>query len=186
MDPQRIVDLINHAQTDLDQAVILIRGTMSNPVSPVLTMDPRSANASHHGTDAAGKVEAVHVTVHQTPGAVYRCTHVSVIGEVEAQGKPIAYVSVFNRSGQYVEDARIVLATGYQGGLTFDEVIAVQNDHQPREVVISSVFEPPNLGGLAIYVADPGDNWRIISDVVASLGLPGNRHVGYSIELREV
>ena len=183
MDTQQILDALTQAQSSIGHAMMLIRG---NPTNPVLTIDPRAANASHHGTDAAGKVEAVHITVHQTPGAVYRCTHVSVIGEAEAQGKPIAYVSVFNRSGQYVEDARIVLATGYQGGLTFDEVIVVQNDHQPREIVIANPFSPPSLGPLAIYVADPADNRHIVSDVVASLGLPGNRHVGYSIELREV
>ena len=61
-------------------------------------------------------------------------------------------------------------------GPRFDSFIR----HTPRqEIVIDGAFDPPNLGPLAIALID--SSGRIISDVVASLGLPGRHHVCYEI-----
>ena len=45
--------------------------------------------------------------------------------------------------------------------------------------MITSVFNPPDIGPLALCVRNAAG--EIISDVVGGLGLPGGRHVGYVV-----
>lgn len=150
--------------------------------------DPRAPSAARHSVDSTGLVDGVWLAVHPTPGALYRCTNVYVIGEGSApdraQGKAIAYVSVGDRNGQRATP-RVVLATGYQGvPAGFDSLLDVKFDKDPIEIPIGSAFSPPNLGPLAIFVAD--ETGHPISDVVASLGLPGGRPLGFSMSFVEV
>ena len=75
---------------------------------------------------------------------------------------------------------RACLFTGYRGRTdTFDEALDINGD----EAVITSKFEPPNLGPLAIALVDA--QGVVVSDVVASLGLPWGRHVSYEITFAE-
>ena len=130
--------------------------------------DPRDASASRHASDASGVI-AVHTQVHVLPQAPYRVTAVRVIGEREAGGRHIATVTQNGGSEQ------VGLFTGYGGGLSFEGMLR----HQPgQEIVISNKFTPPELGPLAIALID--SQGAMISDVVASLGLP-NCHVCYAI-----
>lgn len=131
--------------------------------------DPRSANTRQHLV-SDGKVLAVHLQVHALPDRPYRATAVRLIDENNAGGNHVARIT-------QVGSAEMVgLFLGYGGGLTFDSYIR----HTPRqEVVIDGAFAPPNLGPLAIALID--FSGRIISDVVASMGLPGRHHVCYEI-----
>ena len=130
--------------------------------------DPRDASASRHATDGSGVI-AVHTQVHVLPQAPYRVTAVRVIGERESGGRHIATVTQNGGSEQ------VGLFTGYGGGLSFEGMLR----HQPgQEIVISNKFTPPELGPLAIALID--SQGAMISDVVASLGLP-NCHVCYAI-----
>lgn len=147
-----------------EQAVIWGRDGLSG------TGDPRRPSASHHEV-REGLVTAVHTQVHVLPEKAYRCTSVSVIDEQSAGGRHVAYV------GQVGGAETVALFTGYGGGLTFDNTLY----HAAREeVVIDGGFDPPDLGPLAIALVDSQGN--ILSDVVASLGLPGRHHVCYVIE----
>lgn len=185
--------VLSEARTLLDQvnntlsAMAAIAGDFSVPPTvPVFPAqsDPRTPNAREHRKGADGTVEAVWLSVFPTPGARYHCAHVDVIGEREAQGRTIAYVSVGDRKGQRATP-RVVLATGYQGDPTrFDSFLPVKFDKDPIEIPITTKFDLPNLGPLAILILDDED--RIISDVVASLGLPGGRHIGFVASWVEV
>ena len=176
------LDLLRRAYNDIGQAIEQLSQVGVAPT--VAQIDSRSQNAKLHAVNNDGKVTAMYVTVHFTQNAVYRCSFVRLIDEIEAQGKPIAYVLVEDKNNNPVQDATIVLATGYHGEILFDSAIPVRNDKQPREIVIGTSFVPPNLGPLAIYVSDSSGN--IISDVVANLGLPFGRHVGFRIIFRQV
>ena len=131
--------------------------------------DPRSANTRQHLV-SDGKVLAVHLQVHTQPDRPYKATAVRLIDENNAGGNHVA------RIAQVGSAEMVGLFLGYGGGLTFDSFIR----HAPRqEIVIDGAFDPPNLGPLAIALID--SSGRIISDVVASLGLPGRHHVCYEI-----
>lgn len=131
--------------------------------------DPRAQNARRHWSNN-GKVLAVHLQVHVLPDKLYRVTDVKLIDENEAGGNH--YACVFQQGGS----ARVGLFMGYGGGLSFDGHL----DHAPgQEVIIDGDFDPPDLGPLAIALID--DQGNIISDVVASLGLPFRHHVCYEM-----
>ena len=131
--------------------------------------DPRSANTRQH-LISDGKVLAVHLQAHTLPDRPYRSTAVRLIDENNAGGNHVA------RIAQVGSAEMVGLFLGYGGGLTFDGYIR----HTPRqEIVVDGAFDQPNLGPLAIALID--SSGRIISDVVASLGLPGRHHVCYEI-----
>ena len=131
--------------------------------------DPRAQNARRHWSNN-GKVLAVHLQVHVLPDKPYRVTDVKLIDENEAGGNH--YARVLQQGGS----ARVGLFMGYGGGLDFDGHL----DHAPgQEVIIDGDFNPPDLGPLAIALIDEQGN--IISDVVASLGLPFRHHVCYEM-----
>lgn len=131
--------------------------------------DPRDSSANHHGNNN-GRITAVHTQVHVLPKKLFRCTGVRVIGEgTEAAGQHIAKV--------YQSGSELVgLFVNYGGEV--DGLQLVQAHDAGREIIISSKFNPPNLGGLAIAIVD---SFGIASDVVASLGLPYGHHVSYEI-----
>lgn len=131
--------------------------------------DPRAQNARRHWSNG-GKVLAVHLQVHVLPDKPYRVTDVKLIDENDAGGNH--YARVLQTSGS----ERVALFMGYGGGLDFDGHL----DHAPgQEVIIDGDFNPPDLGPLAIALIDKDGN--IISDVVASLGLPFRHHVCYEM-----
>lgn len=132
--------------------------------------DPRATTARSHAS-VDGKITCVWTQVHVLPDKPYRCTHVSVIGEASAGGQHVAIVAQRGGSEQ------VALFTGYGGDLDFDSIMV----HAPgREIIIDGGFTPPNLGPLAIALVD--ENGYLLSDVVASLGLPDNHHVNFVIE----
>jgi hypothetical protein len=154
---------------------IITPPTNPNPVvygrgSYTDSADPRAQNARRHWSNG-GKVLAQHIQVHTQPQKLYRVTDVRLIDELEAGGNHVARVNQIGGSEM------VGLFTGYNGEIDhFDDVIR----HAPREeVVIDGGFMPPNLGPLAIALIDASG--MIMSDVVASLGLPGNAHVCYVI-----
>lgn len=131
--------------------------------------DPRAQSARGHA-DINGVVIGVHLQVHTQPSQPWRARYVEVIGEGDAGGRHVAYVD------QLSGHENVALFTGYNGEI--DKFDAAINHVAGQEIVIDGRFDPPNLGPLAIALVRDG---KIISDVVASLGLPSGHHVCYKI-----
>ena len=146
--------------------------------------DPRDDTAKGHRQDSNGKITGIHVNVHTLPDIRFRCTSVQVMSEEKSMGQTVCYVTVKNRAGVIQCNERVVLATGYNGGLTFDAILDAGNGNVPVEHMLSGgPFNPPNLGPLAVFVADA--NGKPVSDVVGNLGLPYKRHINVLIEFTE-
>lgn len=162
-----------------EQAVIYGKGGMAGGD------DPRQESARGHKQDANGKIIGMHVNVHVLPNTLYRCTNVAVISEEASKGQTVCFVSVKNKNGQVAANERVVLATGYNGEVDkWDAILDPGNGNIPVQHMLSGAgFNPPNLGPLAVFVAD--SQGKPISDVVANLGLPYKRHVNVVIELQE-
>jgi hypothetical protein len=103
----------------------------------------------------------------------WQCKSVRLIDEIEAKGQ-----TVIRNSFEGASAAEVFLCTDYQGVPDdYDEVIP--DTSGKGELVMAGdgcKFAPPNLGPLAVIA---GENQ--MSDVVASLGLPGGHHVGFAI-----
>lgn len=184
MNEQKVRRLVLELLAALDEGNGIDGPDTDQPiVKPVPVEEPRQANARAHTLDPHGRVMGVHVTVHEQPNSHFRCTNVFVRDEYAAQGQTIAHVYVRGRNRQLLGNP-VILATGYGGGLSFDDYLTGQGQ-LPEVHPITAKFSPPNLGPLAIFVAKPGTRDRIDSDVVASLGLPYGHHVSYVIEFME-
>ncbi len=143
--------------------------------------DPRTATARQHAKDEQGLVTGVHLTVHEQPSTRYRCTRAHVLGEQQhgARGRHVAFINAPPASAGAGSGARVALCYPYGGGVAFEHV----EPQAGREVVITNKFWPPALGPLAIALVDDAGN--IISDVAASLGLPGGSHICFELDFVE-
>lgn len=149
--------------------------------------DPRAANCREFALNADGKVVGVELAVLPFPPGQYELAEVCLIDEMQAAGNINAYVFVNNRAGGAVLGAKVYLAwpwSGQPGDITFKEKALPGNTNYPPNHVIINGYNPFNAKGpLAIYVGTAAG--EINSDVVAGLGLPFNRHVGYQLMFRE-
>lgn len=148
--------------------------------------DPRSENCRAFHVNADGKVDGVELTVIPYPPGRYAVAEVCLIDEAAAQGNVSAYAFVHDRNGQAVLGARVYLAwpwSGQPGDTTFEEHALPGNTNYPPNHPITNGYNPPRRGPLAIYVGTV--DGAINSEVIAGLGLPFNRHVGYQILFKE-
>jgi hypothetical protein len=131
------------------------------------TTEPLAVSVQSHMVDSNDKVTGVQLTVWRRPNTRYSLKLVYLLNEYEAEGKTLCY-NYF----EGIEPGQLWLLTGYQGNPnTFDERQKCTSDK--GEIPITARFYPPNLGPLAVEVGE-GD-----SDLLASLGLPGGRHVSF-------
>lgn len=175
--------LESHKNGDSDTGAVLLlsaingSSTPAEPPQPVRNVDwgkagftgvddPRATSADHHGPNA------IHLIVHERPDRPYRCANVEAYGptHIKGGGRTVAYVN-------QPDGKSVVLATGYHGVAgEYDSKIL----HAPgQEIVVTAKFNPPNNGGLAIFLTDDAGN--IISDEVGNLGLPGGQHFSFSL-----
>lgn len=146
--------------------------------------DPRAENCRAFHVTADGKVDGVELTVLPYPPGQYAVTGVALIDEAAAQGNINASCFVYDRNGAPVLGARVYLAWPWDGqSTTFGNRALPGNTNYPPNHVITNGYAPPARGPLAIYVGTP--EGEINSEVVAGLGLPFNRHVGYQISFQE-
>ncbi|TXI88551.1 MAG: hypothetical protein E6Q36_05345 [Chryseobacterium sp.] len=134
-------------------------------------LDPRNpSNSRRHVQN-----QSIHLTVHANSTNKYRASYVESIFDSNGNnGRHVARVTVptgFN--------GKVILAYPYGGGEDFANEIP---HAVGQEIVISSGFNPPALGPLAIYLKEDG---KRISDIVANIGLPNKEHVSFNISFDE-
>ena len=134
-------------------------------------LDPRNVlNSRRHVQN-----QSIHLTVHANSTNKYRASYVESIFDSNGNnGRHVARVTVptgFN--------GKVILAYPYGGGEDFANEIP---HTVGQEIVISSGFNPPALGPLAIYLKEDG---KRISDIVANIGLTNKKHVSFNISFDE-
>ncbi len=139
--------------------------------------DPRAENCKAFALNAANKVVGVELAVDVYPERKYRLRRVELVDEAAAMGNTVATCIVYDKDGYQVASP-VRLAWPYPN-LT-DSALAGNPNGQH---MITNGYAPPNLGPLALYVAN--DAGEPLSDIVGGLGLPYNRHVSYVAQWQE-
>jgi len=147
--------------------------------------NPLNANCQGFALDSNGKVVGVRLTYFPDASAQFELISCALIDERAAQGTTIATVEVLDKNNitTYVRCALCYPWDTWAVGAKFQNALLPGNAHVPYEHVITNGYNPPNRGPLAIAIINANGN--VISDVIAGLGLPLNRHVGYHIVFRE-
>lgn len=166
---------------DMIEAEVSVKDAPANPfIIPGKTQvseqddDPRAPNCRFHSPENEA-VTGVWLTVHKNPQAKYKCYMVRLIDETQSGGRHVAYVSGVDPADT------VILGTGYGGSA--GKYDARLQHSAGQEIVIDGKFSPPALGPLAIFVQD--GSGTIVSDQVASLGLPHGHHVSYAIDFQK-
>lgn len=146
--------------------------------------DPRDPNCRALHTDASGKVDGVKLTYLPLPGK-FVLKRVRLIDEVAAAGQTVATILVYDKNGMPMLGPKVYLAWEWDGvGTTFENRLLPGNtNYPPNHVIVNGYDATVKQGPLAIYVGN--DDGSINSDVIAGLGLPWNRHVGYEMLFQE-
>ena len=146
--------------------------------------DPRALNCRHFALGPDGRVVGVELRYHEQPSTRYALRSAILIGEEEAQGRHVATCWVEDASGNQVTE-RVGMAYPYQGQPTGMPNVAWPGgtNTQPVQHVVSNGYNPPALGPMAIAIYS--QDGQIISDVIASIGLPMGHHVSYDFVWRE-
>jgi len=127
-------------------------------------------------------VKLTHVPMAQTK---YELIEATLIDERAAQGNIVARVFVKDKKGV---DAMVNcwMAWPWKGHMpaSWEGKGLPGNPNYPYQHMITNVYNPLNSQGpLAIYIGDA--NGAVNSDVIAGLGLPAGRHVGYHLVFQE-
>lgn len=147
--------------------------------------DPRAENCRRFAVDAANKVAGVALTHLPAPAAKYELVKVELIDEETARGQTVAGVHVLDAAGLPCQ-VSCYLAWPWQGWQhpnRFENTLLPGNTNYPYQHMITNKYDPAGPGPLAIFVGDWDGN--VLSDVIAGLGLPAGRHVGYTLVYRE-
>ncbi len=147
--------------------------------------DPRAENCRRFAVDAANKVTGVALTHLPAPTAKYELVKAELIDEETARGQTVAGVHVLDAAGLPCQ-VQCYLAWPWQGWQhpnRFENKLLPGNTDYPYQHMITNKFDPAGPGPLAIFVGDRDGN--VLSDVIAGLGLPAGRHVGYTLVFRE-
>ena len=160
--------------------------TLDWVAAAVADSDPRADNCRAFNVGPGGKVTGVQLDYVRLAGATFRLVSVSLIDEASAGGNTVANVAIVDQHGAPVT-ARCYLAYAWDGTkslATLKERLLPGAQKWPVEHPITNGYDPNRGNGpLAIYLADSAG--VMFSDVVAGLGLPGNRHVCYHIVYQE-
>lgn len=147
--------------------------------------DPRAANCQQFTTNNNGQVVGVLLTYLNHATAPYELLRVDLVDEIAAQGTTTARVQVLDTDNLPVQ-VKCALCYPWdiwQAGQQFQNTLLPGNSNYPYEHIITNGYVPPNQGPLAVALLDAQNN--VISDVIGGLGLPLNRHVGYSMIFRQ-
>lgn len=183
------IDAPIHFHDWLD-SILLARVSSDGPDVPVKPqpptpepISPLAENASGFRVDGYRRIVGVQMGIHRVAHPTYRVRRVRLIDEYEAQGRTVAFCSVYEDGIQIHKPVIMAWPWGkFLGGGGWDESAPAGNPNNQH--MVASKFVAPGPGPLCFLIGNPG---APESDIVYGAGqVSGYGHISFEIVFEKI